>query len=1085
MNIMATSRLAITAASLLMIPVSFAGQHISTDKLDASYSYTTKFVCGASSEDFQEGLVRGNYQTSIKVSNLTSDLVRFKKTISRAFPFSLPGATADFAIDEILPGRSLQIECDEIRHALDLPMTEQMREGFVQILSEGKLKVSAIYSARQKNGALAANDIERIVGKSLQCPVGYTGPRCAFQCVDGADCEIESYHDRQGNVISMLGRNTSLFPVSQADDGETTLDEFKAWIAEHSNGFGFLSSIVSKNLEIETIPSMDLVIAGGFNVHRYQQKYRGHPVIDSERIVTVSTTPGGALSFSGTLVNPAEEYDGLSGSMSLEQASSAMQGYAITLFGEGMSVGNVQLVAMPKDRMMGFQGAVHRNGIGIGTIIVSAVASLAGETTLISAHSQVLEDIDNQQPIAARVEDGSSNPLALPVESVIALQLLNGETLTAAEDSGNFDLSHPNVFLRDSRDPTPEITCEMSCSAEACDACDANVCGLLPPKCTYYDDLPGFPRISSDDNQFLQSPGSFEFTAQDVYYKTLNLLTTTGLGLNGQWDSLLRENSDFAPGTFSPRVLVTLGQKSDGECIAGAACATALTIVPPIPAGNEDFLQVPFAGAAPEKIGIFQLQPDIQTDHIVHEFGHIVDLFVSAGFMTQGVTCTGGDNCTAQCELGTSDEAPALAETIASMYGIWAYPSLFNNIDSTDCSVLPAMSLGGNTAPHNSICRPGGNLYATMSFSSFGPGLEDGEPTGACGTSPGYRTDAIFQAWWELLSGEVCSEQAPYECESFANSLPQTLEDNQTHGLGSRAPHAAKDAFLYALRVNSQSYEMFFDNMASYYACNYGESSAAYEGFCNTMEHHGIISCDAPPVCEICGNGELDPLEQCDDANGIETDGCLSTCEVASCGDGHVWSGIEACDDGNLDDSDACLSTCEIATCGDGIVQAGVEMCDDGNLNNDDGCSATCEIEEDEGGGEEEEECVPGELGCTCAVGPGLPGGGLLGNDMFCDDDVTDGGNNKCVQDGAEFICESCIFNQGWGCPCGVGEDSCLFSESDPGGLGPDLFCWGHTQAELDFTGNCWDAPPEWYCDAHCALEGLSCINPEQIVCGP
>ena len=62
-----------------------------------------------------------------------------------------------------------------------------------------------------------------------------------------------------------------------------------------------------------------------------------------------------------------------------------------------------------------------------------------------------------------------------------------------------------------------------------------------------------------------------------------------------------------------------------------------------------------------------------------------------------------------------------------------------------------------------------------------------------------------------------------------------------------------------------------------------------------------------------------------------ETDGCLSTCEVASCGDGYVQTGIEACDDGNDVETDGCLSTCEVASCGDGYVQTGIEACDDGN----------------------------------------------------------------------------------------------------------------------------------------------------------
>ncbi|MEM7155931.1 MAG: DUF4215 domain-containing protein [Myxococcota bacterium] len=95
-----------------------------------------------------------------------------------------------------------------------------------------------------------------------------------------------------------------------------------------------------------------------------------------------------------------------------------------------------------------------------------------------------------------------------------------------------------------------------------------------------------------------------------------------------------------------------------------------------------------------------------------------------------------------------------------------------------------------------------------------------------------------------------------------------------------------------------------------------------------------------PVTC--CGNGTLDVGEQCDDANGDDTDLCPGTCQDAVCGDGFVLAGTEDCDDGNADETDACLSTCVPASCGDGFVQAGVEECDDANLDDTDGCLSTC-----------------------------------------------------------------------------------------------------------------------------------------------
>ena len=91
----------------------------------------------------------------------------------------------------------------------------------------------------------------------------------------------------------------------------------------------------------------------------------------------------------------------------------------------------------------------------------------------------------------------------------------------------------------------------------------------------------------------------------------------------------------------------------------------------------------------------------------------------------------------------------------------------------------------------------------------------------------------------------------------------------------------------------------------------------------------------------VCGNGIMDPGEECDDGNLDDTDDCLSTCKRGTCGDGKVQSGAEACDDGNRVDGDGCDSNCTVTACGNGVVTAG-ETCDDGNALNLDGCNNDC-----------------------------------------------------------------------------------------------------------------------------------------------
>jgi cysteine-rich repeat protein len=100
------------------------------------------------------------------------------------------------------------------------------------------------------------------------------------------------------------------------------------------------------------------------------------------------------------------------------------------------------------------------------------------------------------------------------------------------------------------------------------------------------------------------------------------------------------------------------------------------------------------------------------------------------------------------------------------------------------------------------------------------------------------------------------------------------------------------------------------------------------------------------PVCtlNVCGDGYLGPTEQCDDAGANGDDkACTSTCQNARCGDGLLGPG-EACDDGNAFNTDACLSGCIPAACGDGFQQMNVESCDLGAGNGAYGgaCNVTC-----------------------------------------------------------------------------------------------------------------------------------------------
>ncbi len=110
------------------------------------------------------------------------------------------------------------------------------------------------------------------------------------------------------------------------------------------------------------------------------------------------------------------------------------------------------------------------------------------------------------------------------------------------------------------------------------------------------------------------------------------------------------------------------------------------------------------------------------------------------------------------------------------------------------------------------------------------------------------------------------------------------------------------------------------------------------------------------PGDPLCGNGMLDPGEECDlgVGNNRNDGACTLMCKQAICGDGLVWAGYEVCDLGMGNNDQiygGCTTQCkEGPYCGDGIVQdyAG-EECDLGSKN---------------GTGQGEQDSVPCDDGC-------------------------------------------------------------------------------------------------------------------------
>jgi hypothetical protein len=277
-----------------------------------------------------------------------------------------------------------------------------------------------------------------------------------------------------------------------------------------------------------------------------------------------------------------------------------------------------------------------------------------------------------------------------------------------------------------------------------------------------------------------------------------------------------------------------------------------------------------------------------------------------------------GGACTLECVEDTTDEAPALSESIAQLLTFVFLLQSFDGVGWQHCSIVDLVSVNGEKPWTPGPCipadedislfqRPGpcpkASAYcdkpeepgvtqrccfddedltdctllvpvqcpvgAPGPGGGVGMGTARAVPTGLCEHRPGYRTNSLFQAFWQMLNGQRCDPTPPFACVS-APWAP-----------GIDPMEATTDAFLYALRINPLTYEQFFDAMARYVSCTYGP--AAYAEFNAVACNHGVRDCamPAPMLCEDCGNGVREGAEGCDGSDWL----------VTSCDDLPLYSG--------------------------------------------------------------------------------------------------------------------------------------------------------------------------------------------------
>ena len=185
----------------------------------------------------------------------------------------------------------------------------------------------------------------------------------------------------------------------------------------------------------------------------------------------------------------------------------------------------------------------------------------------------------------------------------------------------------------------------------------------------------------------------------------------------------------------------------------------------------------------------------------------------------------------------------------------------------------------------------------------------------------------------------------------------------------------------------------------------------------------------------VCGDGNVDPGETCDDGNDDNTDQCTDQCEAAACGDGYVQVG-EQCDDGpDIGANQACLDGCVANVCGD-FDEGPDEGCDDGNEIDGDGCDSNCLLED-----VDPEAILCGNKLYECGDTIDNDGDGKIDlNDgectTPCDDDE---GSFQTSLPGQNKDCKSdCYFD----IDSGQGNDHCIWDlQCDPENPGAQIGC--------------------------------------------
>jgi hypothetical protein len=232
---------------MLTVAAAQANAEVPEPTITARFLFPVSVLCGASSEDFQEGVVTGAYQTVIHVLNPSADEpVQLAKAVVRSLPYQAGLPSSGFVEDSLKPGATMAIECNELRQRFPQSMSSSFRSGYLVLYSDREIDVSVGYSAGPRNGEITTQSSAKVVGQE-NCPlsVGEAGDQVWTDkiCLDFAwTCD-----EPEALSVSLDGAPTGAIPLNMPEDypvgdGSST---FCASTTELANGSHTLEATLS------------------------------------------------------------------------------------------------------------------------------------------------------------------------------------------------------------------------------------------------------------------------------------------------------------------------------------------------------------------------------------------------------------------------------------------------------------------------------------------------------------------------------------------------------------------------------------------------------------------------------------------------------------------------------------------------------------------------------------------------------------------------------------------------------------------------------------------------------------------------